>query len=95
MLAFGSALDDKYQPHRRELLERLLSAADIAGNQYRAEYIGELVQWVEAGNAYLFGQQDKINEAETVGEVYGVPFDLSDWLNSDPAVSIRDAYAIG
>ena len=88
---FTDALESIYPTSRQIWFTKAASDAGSEGLTDRLAYINTLWSWVNSGAAVLFAAQDEMKSKDSVEEVNSVTLDLTDWLSSDPKVSIRSA----
>ena len=91
---FTDTLESIYPTSRQIWFTKAASDAESAGLTDRLAYINTLWSWVNSGAAVLFAAQDEMKSKGSVEEVNAVTLDLTDWLSSDPKVSIRSVEGI-
>ena len=91
---FTDTLESIYPTGRQIWLTKAASDAKADGRTDRLAYINTLWSWVNSGAAALFASQDLMKSKDSVEEVNAVTLDLTDWLSSDPEVSIRTVEGI-
>ena len=91
---FTDVLESIYPTGRQIWLTRAADEAGSNGLNDRLAYINSLWNWVKSGAGVLFAAQDLMESKGTEEEVEAVSLDLTEWLGTDPKVSIRAAEGI-
>lgn len=80
-----------YEPARQIMLTALLAEAAAQQKQARVTYIASALAWIETSMSYFYQQAALVGAAADAAAVAAVPFDLLQFSNTDPQITIEQA----
>jgi len=87
---FTDALASRYSADVQRDLLSMLDEARQNNNAEMAEHIQKVQIWKNAGKLILWEAHDAVAAAESLVDVAAVSIDLTDWLYTDPQISLRE-----